>query len=113
MGAAAGVLTKPELPKRPAYIVWAVLIVRIYVVFPLLCPFCSGQMRIITCSADIRLIPEHIGVPADPPRTESAHGSPMWDGVDAQAVEGIEPLPDWDEWYQAAPDFEGDQRISW
>ena len=33
--------------KRPAHILWAVLIARIYEVFPLLCPICGGQMRII------------------------------------------------------------------
>jgi hypothetical protein len=37
----------------------------------------------------------------------------LWDGLDAQAVKGVEPLPDWDEANQAAPDFEADQRISW
>jgi hypothetical protein len=44
-------------PKRPAHYLWAVLIARIYEVFPLLCPLCGGQMRIlafITHSADIR-----------------------------------------------------------
>jgi hypothetical protein len=116
--AAAGVPTKPEptLPKRPAHLVWAVLIARICEVFSLLCPFCGGPMRIIgfiTYSADIRHILEHIGVPADPPRIASAHGPPLWVGVDAQAVEAMEPLPDWDEGCQAAPDFEADQRISW
>ena len=45
-------------PKRsPAHYLWAVLIARIYEVFPLLCPKCGGQMRLIafiTHSADIR-----------------------------------------------------------
>ena len=36
---------KPAPPKRPAQYLWAVLIVRIYRVFPLLCPICGGQMR--------------------------------------------------------------------
>jgi hypothetical protein len=44
-------------PKRlAAHYLWAVLIARIYEVFPLLCPICGGQMRIIafiTHSADI------------------------------------------------------------
>jgi len=35
-------------PKRsPAHYLWAVLIARIYEVFPLLCPKCGGQMRLI------------------------------------------------------------------
>ena len=33
------------LPKRAAHYLWAVLIARIYEVFPLLCPLCGGQMR--------------------------------------------------------------------
>jgi Putative transposase len=43
---------QPELesvpPKRsPAHYLWAVLIARIYEVFPLLCPQCGGHMQII------------------------------------------------------------------
>ncbi len=39
---------KPVPPKRSqAHYLWAVLIARIYEVFPLLCPNCGGQMRII------------------------------------------------------------------
>ncbi len=57
MQAAAGVVpqgnagqTQPESvpPKRsPVHYLWAVLIARIYEVFPLLCPICGGQMRLI------------------------------------------------------------------
>ena len=57
-------------PKRPAHYLWAVLIARIYEVFPLVCPICSGPMRIIaliTHSADIRQILEHM-VGAESPR---------------------------------------------
>ena len=57
---------KPTPPRRSqAHYLWAVLIARIYKVFPLLCPLCGGQMRIIafiTHSADIRQILDHIGV---------------------------------------------------
>jgi hypothetical protein len=42
--------TEPGAPKRPAHYLWAVLIARIYEVFPLLCPMCGGQMRIIASS---------------------------------------------------------------
>ena len=38
---------QPVLPKGSAHILWAALIARIYEVFPLLCPVCGGQMRII------------------------------------------------------------------
>jgi len=109
---------QPVPPKRPAHYLWAVLIARIYEVFPLLCPLCGGQMRIIafiTDSADIRQILECIGAETEPPRITPARGPPLWDEYDAQAAEGVEPVPDWDgdEAAQAAPDFEVDQRVSW
>lgn len=47
-----------------AHYLWATLIARIYEVFPLICPNCGGQMRIIafiTFSADIHRILDHIG----------------------------------------------------
>ena len=49
-------------PKRPAHCLWAVLIARICEVFPLRCPLCGEQMRLIafiTLSADIRQIPRN------------------------------------------------------
>jgi hypothetical protein len=103
-------------PKRPAHYLWAVLTARIYEVFPLVCPICGGQMRIIafiTYSADIRQILDHIGVETEPPRITPARGPPLWDGCDAPMGEGVEVEPDWDEAAQPAPDFEVDQRISW
>ena len=112
---AQAVPTQPVPPKRAAHYLWAALIARIYEVFPLLCPVCGGQMRIIafiTHSADIRHILDHIGVEAEPPRIAPARGPPLWDGGDAPG-EGVEPVPAWDEGCQAAPDFEVDQRISW
>ena len=107
---------EPVKPKRPAHDLWAVLIVRFYEVFPLLCPICGGQMRIIafiTHGADIRQILNHIGVDAEPPRITPARGPPLWDGCDAPMGEGVEVEPDWDEAAQPVPDFEVDQRISW
>jgi len=107
---------QPVQPKRPAHYLWAVLIARICEVFPLVCPICGGQMRIIafiTYSADIRQILEHIGAETEPPRITPARGPPLWDECDAQAAQGVEPAPDWDEAAQPAPDFEADQRVSW
>ena len=110
----------PELvqPKRsPAHYLWAVLIARIYEVFPLLCPLCGGQMRLIafiTEGAQIRRILDHIGVDSEPPHISSARGPPLWEDCDAQMDDGaqIEPA-DWDLAAQPAPDFEVDQRINW
>jgi len=56
---------------------------------------------------------EHIGVEPEPPHITPARGPPLWDGAEAQAGEGAEPAPAWDEAAQPAPDFEVDQRISW
>jgi len=41
---------KPK-PRPPAHYLWAALIARIYEVFPLLCPMCGGQMRLIAFAA--------------------------------------------------------------
>jgi hypothetical protein len=65
---------------RPAHDPWAVLIARIYEVFPLLYPTCGGHMRIIaliTHSADIRQILDHIGVESEPPHNTPARGPPL------------------------------------
>jgi len=62
---------QPDPPKRsPAHYLWAVLIARIYEVFPLLCPVCGGQMRLIAFITDgtqIRKILDHIGVDSQSP----------------------------------------------
>ena len=103
-------------PKRAAHYLWAVLIARIYQVFPLLCPLCGGQMRIIafiTHSAEIRQLLDHIGVASEPPRISPARGPPRWEDGDAQMGEGVQVEPDWDLAAQPAPDFEVNQRVNW
>ena len=95
------------------------LIARIYEVFPLLCPICGGQMRIIafiTHSADIRRVLNHIGVESQPPHIAPARGPPLWEGCDAQSDDGMQSESDWDLAAQPAPDFEvdqRDQRVNW
>ena len=108
---------EPAPPKRAAHYLWAVLIARIYEVFPLLCPMCGGQMRLIafiTEGTQIRRILDHIGVDSEPPHIAPARGPPLWDDCDAQMDDGAQIEPeDWDLAAQPAPDFEVDQRISW
>jgi len=111
--------TEPAVPKRsPAHYLWAVLIARIYEVFPLLCPLCGGQMRLIafiTEGTQIRRILDHIGVDSELPHITPARGPPLWDDCGyAQTDDGaqIEPA-DWDLAAQPAPDYEVDQRINW
>lgn len=115
---AAVVVTEPPntKPKRTTQYLWAVLIARICEVFPLQCPICGGQMRIIafiTHIADIRHILEHIGAEVEPPRITPALGPPHWDAASAQTGEGVEPAPDGEQECQAIPDFEVYLLISW
>ena len=104
-------------PKRSlAHYLWAALIARIYEVFPLLCPICGGQMRLIafiTNTTEVRKILEHIGVDPAPPRITPPRGPPLWDNCDASADEVLEALPDWDQTAQPEPDDCADQRIHW
>ena len=108
---------KPAPPKRAAHYLWAVLIARIYEIFPLLCPLCGGQMRIIafiTHSADIRQILNHIGADSEPPHISPARGPPLWDDDgDAQMGDGVQTQPDWEMAAQPVPDYEVDQRVNW
>jgi hypothetical protein len=107
---------EPAAKRSPAHYLWAVLIARIYEVFPLLCPMCGGQMRLIafiTEGVQIRRILDHIGVDSQPPRRSPARGPPLWDECGAQTDEGVHIEPDWDLAVQPAPDFEADQRINW
>ena len=70
-------------------------------------------IALITHSADIHQIVEHIGVETAPPNITPTHEPPMWDGADAQAGEGVAPAQDLDESAQPAPRFEVDQFVSW
>ena len=121
-GNAVPPMPEPAPPKRsPAHYLWVVLIARIYEVFPLLCPKCGGQMRLIafiTEGVQIRKILDHIGVDSEPPHISPARGPPLWEDCDdAQMGEGAQTEPDWatdwDRAAQPAPDFEVDQRVNW
>ncbi len=84
--------------RSPAHYLWAGLIARIYEVFPLPCPICGGQMRIIafiTHSAEIRQILNHIGVDSEPPHLSPTREPPPWEDCDAQWGEDAQALPDW------------------
>ena len=104
------------LKRSPAHYLWAALIAHIYEVFPLLCPICGGQMRLIafiTHSVDIRQILDHIGVESEPPHISTARGPPLGDDCDAQKDDRGQAVPDWDMAAQPVPDYEVDQRINW
>ena len=98
-----------------AHYLWAMLTAHIYEVFPLLCPNCGGQMRLIaflTQSADIRQTLDLIGVGSQPPHKAPAHGPPLWDAGDAQIGEGVAFELGWDLAAPPAPDCD-DLRVNW
>jgi len=95
--------------RRAARYAWALLLARIYEVFPLRCPLCGADMRIIafvTEAAVVRDILIHLGEPITPPTIAPARGPPLWEMPQA-GHRAIDPQA------QPAPDYEFDQRIAW
>lgn len=88
-----------------------------YEVFPLLCPICGGQMRIIvsqSCTAPTSgKFRVTLGLTRNPPHISSAHEPSLWQGCDAQLDDAARCKLDWDLAAQPAPDYELDQRINW
>ena len=95
---------------RAARYTWAMLLARIYEIFPLLCPRCGGAMRIIAFITDgptVHDILGHLGEPTAPPRIAPARGPPLWEATDAEHDPAADSL------LQSTPAFEFDQRLSW
>lgn len=93
---------------------WAMLLARIYEAFPLACPICHSQMRIIAFIDDasaVRKILDHIGESTQPPRIAPARGPPLWEAARASEQAGNDHQ--WDMVAQPVPEFEFDQRIAW
>ena len=64
------------------------LLTRVGETFPLACPNCGGEIRLISFSTDpepIRKILLHLGEPMDPPRVSPARGPPVDWGELAQS----------------------------
>jgi hypothetical protein len=99
--------------RRAARNTWAVLLARIYEVFPLLCPLCGAEMWIIAFVTDgptVRDILGHLGEPAAPtapPRIAPARGPPLWEAADPEHDPAADPL------LPPAPAFAFDQRLTW
>ena len=92
---------------RAARYLWAMLLARIYEVFPLTCPKCGGVMRIIAFIDDpteVKKILAHLGEPTVAPILAPARGPPLWE---AAQPGGSDPFA------QPKPAFEFDQRIAW
>ena len=108
---AAGTEEKPR--RAVSHYLWAMLLARIYEAFPLSCPICHAQMRIIAFingAGDVRKILEHIGESAQPPRIAPARGPPLWELAEASVQAGNDP--EWDI-AEPAPEIEYDQRVAW
>jgi hypothetical protein len=101
----------PEVTVHPrCSSLWAALLARIYEVFPLVCPNCGSEMRIIsfiTRVDSIDRILSHIGETTTPPPIAPARAPPLWEFVleqtPAHGLDTSDPVPE----------FEFDQRVSW
>lgn len=97
----------PRSPGPAAYL-WAALIARIYDVFPLVCPNCGAELRLIaflTEPAPVKHILSHLGLPSEPPPLAAARGPPL-DGLDQSPnFDLTDPAP--------APQDHFDQSVSW
>ncbi|HEX8011683.1 MAG TPA: IS91 family transposase, partial [Casimicrobiaceae bacterium] len=111
-GLALAATTSPPAPhpqpaaepahRRPARYAWARLLARIDEVFPLVCPLCGADIRVIAFIIDastIRDILVHLGEPTAPPRIAPARGPPLGDLPDA-GPRTVDPQP--------APEYEFD-----
>jgi hypothetical protein len=102
---------QPSSHHGPGAYLWALLLARIYEVFPLLCPQCGAELRIIAFvieTPSVSRILESVGEPIDPPRLTPARGppeSPPAGDDQTPLFDPTEPEP--------APDFEIDQRVRW
>jgi hypothetical protein len=103
-------------PRTPARYLWGMLIARIYEVFPLVCPLCAGQMRIIAFVIDgseVRKILLSLGEGSRPPGIAPTRGPPLWDEHDAVVEAGDADDSQWDPSAQPSPEYRVDQRINW
>jgi len=95
--------------RRAARYAWALLLARIHEVFPLVCPRCGGEMRIIafiTDAAAVREILSHLGEPISLPRLMKARAPPLWEMQGANMGEDEAQA-------QSAPEYQFDQRVAW
>jgi Putative transposase len=107
--------TPDAAPHRAAgRYLWAMLLARIYEVFPLTCLFCSADMRIIvfiTAPSSVRQILQHRGEPTRPPRCAPARAPLLWEAV--AAAPPADNAPHWEQATQPLPELEFDQRLTW
>ncbi len=99
-----------ETSRSPSTYLWAMLLARIYEVFPLRCPRCGEPMRLIafvTDSGSITRILAYLGEPTKAPHIAPAARGPPWE-EDFDTREG-----DTFALSESLPEYEFDQRLSW
>jgi hypothetical protein len=99
----------PAPARSPTRDLWAVLLARIFEVFPLRCAWCGAQMRLIAFVTDppaVKSILTHLGEPTTPPQVARARGPPLWE-------QAPEPMGAWVEAPAPVPEFVFDQRVRW
>ncbi|MGD8278860.1 MAG: hypothetical protein PVH00_12565 [Gemmatimonadota bacterium] len=104
IGNTIGVSTPSRAPETPrnaaARSRWAHLLTRIQEVFPLRCPDCGADLRILaflTEPGPVQAVLRHLGLPAAPPPLSPTSGPPQPDL-------GFDPEPDLD--LDATPPFD-------
>jgi len=76
----AGIVDTKPCHHDTSRIAWAKLLARVGEEFPLACPNCGGDIRLISFITDpgpIRKILTHLGEPLDPPHVSPARGPPV------------------------------------
>ena len=99
-----------DKPSSTAYL-WAMLMARIYEVFPLVCPQCGGELKIVaflTEADPIQRLLTYIDEPATPPRIAPARTPPDWLEADFD-----QPVLNESEQGEPVPEFEFDQTANW
>jgi hypothetical protein len=126
--AVEGVIAIPPVPEKgspeasaaararsAAIRMWAALLARIYEVFPLVCPNCKGDMRLIafiTERSSIEQILNHIGESPLPPPIAPAR-APPGAATDLDQRLPAEAAFTWDIGAEPVPDIQFDQREDW
>ena len=94
--------------RPPNRYLWAMLLARIYNLFPLLCPECGAEMQVIAVIQDkpvINKILESVGEATQPPSLSPTRGPPSWDDYNQGELA--------DENEQSIPEYEFNQCVSW
>ena len=94
--------------RPPNRYLWAMLLARIYNLFPLFCPECGAEMQVIAIIQDkpvINKILKSVGEDTEPPVLSPARGPQSWDNYNQDMPTA--------ESEQSIPNFEFNQCVAW